>query len=264
MSEAGTTISRPVRWTAWGIVAFLVLPMTVVIPISLTDHRYLSLPDERLSPEHFGNLFTSAAWLSSIGQSFLIAVVSAAIALVAGTLCAIGCWRVHPRLGNAVRLLMLLPIMIPTIIYALGLYRFWIDLRLLDTYTGVVIAHAVTALPYVMITVSTSLAGFDHRLEQAARSLGATLGQTLRRVIVPSILPGVLSGGIFAFIHSWDELVIVLFIASRAIFTLPRRMWDGINEHLDPTMAAVAVVLIAVSTGLLLLDLTVRARRAQA
>jgi len=264
VSEAALSISRPVRWTAWGIVVFLVLPMTVVIPISLTDHRYLSLPEERLSLEHFQNLFTSAAWLSSIGQSFMIAVVSAAIALVAGTLCAIGCWRVDPRLGNAVRLLMLLPIMIPTIIYALGLYRFWIDLRLLDTYTGVVIAHSVTALPYVMITVSTSLAGFDHRLEQAARSLGATVWQTLRRVIVPNVVPGVLSGAIFAFVHSWDELVIVLFIASRAIFTLPRRMWDGINEHLDPTMAAVAVILIAVSTCLLLLDLTVRAKRAQA
>jgi putative spermidine/putrescine transport system permease protein len=256
-------ISRPVRWGAWAIVAFLVLPVTVVIPISLTDQRYLSLPEERLSLEHFGNLLTSTAWLSSIAQSFVIALVSTVIALLAGTLCAIGCWRVHPRLGNAVRLLMLLPIMIPTIIYALGLYRFWIDLRLLDTYTGVIIAHAVTALPYVVITVSTSLAGFDPRLEQAARSLGATLGQTLHRVIVPNVMTGVLSGAIFAFIHSWDELVIVLFIASRAIFTLPRRMWDGINEHLDPTMAAVAVVLILVSTSMLLLDLSVRARRAQ-
>lgn len=264
MSDIPVSISRPVRWSAWAVVAFLVLPVTVVLPISLTDHRYLSLPSERLSGEHFLNLFTSAEWLSSIGQSLVIALVSTAVALAAGTLCAIGCWRVDPRLGNAVRVLMLLPIMIPTIIYALGLYRFWIDLRLLDTYTGVVIAHAVTAIPYVVITVSTSLAGFDPRLEQAARSLGATIGQTLSRVIVPSVMPGILSGGIFAFVHSWDELVVVLFIASRAIFTLPRRMWDGINEHLDPTMAAVAVILVALSTCLLLLDLKVRAARAKA
>ncbi|WP_375458290.1 ABC transporter permease [uncultured Enterovirga sp.] len=262
MSDLAVTVSRPVRWSAWTVVAFLILPISVVIPISMTDHRYLSLPEERLSLEHFQNLLTSAAWLSSIGQSFVIAIASTVIALAAGTLCAIGCWRVDPRLGNPVRILMLLPIMIPTIIYALGLYRFWIDLRLLDTYTGVVIAHAVTSIPYVVITVSTSLAGFDPRLEQAARSLGATIPQTLRRVILPSIVPGVLSGGIFAFVHSWDELVIVLFIASRAIFTLPRRMWDGINEHLDPTMAAVAVILVALSTCLLLLDLKVRAARA--
>jgi putative spermidine/putrescine transport system permease protein len=262
--DATASISRPVRFGAWAIVAFLILPVSVVIPISLTDHRYLSLPEERLSLEHFQNLFTSIEWLSSIGQSFVIALASTAIALVAGTLCAIGCWRVDPRLGNLVRILMLLPIMIPTIIYALGLYRLWIDLRLLDTYTGIVIAHAVTAIPYIVITVSTSLAGFDPRLEQAARSLGASVPQTLRKVILPSILPGILSGGIFAFVHSWDELVIVLFIASRAVFTLPRRMWDGINEHLDPTMAAVAVVLVAVSTGLLVLDLSLRARRARA
>lgn len=256
--------SAPVRLGAWGVVAFLVLPITVIVPISLTDHRYLSLPTERLSLEHFANLFTSAAWLGSIAQSFVIALVSSAVALTAGTLCAIGCWRVAPGLGNAVRLLMLLPVMIPTIIYALGLYRFWIDLRLLDTYLGVVIAHAVTAIPYVVITVSASLAGFDPRLEQAARSLGASVPQTLARVVLPGILPGVLSGGIFAFVHSWDELVIVLFIASRAIFTLPRRMWDGINEHLDPTMAAVAVVLVLLSTLLLLLDLRVRASRRKA
>lgn len=263
MSAPVVTASRPLRWSAWAIVAFLVMPVAVVIPISLTDQRYLSLPEARLSLEHFGNLFGSAAWLSSIGQSLVIALASTALALAAGTACAIGCWRVDPRLANPVRLLMLLPIMIPTIIYALGLYRFWIDLKLLDTYTGVIIAHAVTAIPYVVITVSTSLAGFDRRLEQAARSLGATIPQTLRRVILPSVLPGVLSGGIFAFVHSWDELVIVLFIASRAVFTLPRRMWDGINEHLDPTMAAVAVVLIAVSTALLLLDLKVRSSRMQ-
>lgn len=262
--DSAPAISVPARLGAWAVVAFLVLPVTIVVPIALTDQRYLSLPQERPSLQHFANLFTSPEWLSSIGQSLVIALVSTALALTAGTLCAIGCWRVNPRLGNAVRVLMLLPVMIPTIIYALGLYRLWIDLRLLDTYTGVVIAHAVTAIPYVVITVSTSLAGFDPRLEQAARGLGASLPQTLARVIVPNVMPGILSGGLFAFVHSWDELVIVLFIASRAIFTLPRRMWDGINEHLDPTMAAVAVVLVALSTSLLVLDLRVRARRARA
>ena len=114
-----------------------------------------------------------------------------------------------------------------------------------------------------MITVSTALANFDARLEQAARNLGASVGQALRRVILPNILPGVVSGAIFAFIHSWDELVIVLFIASRTIFTLPRRIWDGINDNIDPTMAAVAVVLILVTLALLALDLALRRRRAR-
>ncbi|MFI5024898.1 MAG: ABC transporter permease [Alphaproteobacteria bacterium] len=239
----------------WAVVLFLVLPVTVVVPVSLTDQRFLSLPSEHLSLQYYVKLFTSAAWLSSIGQSFVIAVASTALAVTVGTLAAIGCWRVNTRATEVVRVLMLVPLIVPTIVYALGIYRLWISLRMLDTYTGVILAHGVTAIPYVVITVSTALANFDARLEQAARNLGASVGQALRRVILPNILPGVVSGAIFAFIHSWDELVIVLFIASRTIFTLPRRIWDGINDNIDPTMAAVAVVLILVTLALLALDL---------
>jgi putative spermidine/putrescine transport system permease protein len=230
--------------------------------MALTDRRYLSLPEKGLSVQHFTNLFTSGEWLGSIGQSFVIALASAALAVLVGTLCAIGCWRISTRLSDAVRALMLLPIIVPTIVYALGIFRFFVELRLLDTYLGLIIAHTVTGIPYVVIIVSTALANFDPRLEQAARSLGASVGQTLRWVIVPNIMPGIVSGAIFAFIHSWDELVLALFLASQAVFTLPRRIWDGINEHLDPTMAAVAVVLICVTVALLLLDLWFRGRRA--
>ncbi|MEJ0068571.1 MAG: ABC transporter permease [Pseudomonadota bacterium] len=250
-----------VRIGAWMVIGFLVLPVLIVFPVAVTDRRYLSLPQDGVSFRHFLNLFTSEAWLSSIGQSFVIALASASIAVVAGTLCAIGCWRIDVRWAQAVRALMMVPIIVPTIVYALGLYRFWIALDLLDSYLGVIIPHAVTALPYVVILVSTALTGFDPRLEQAARNLGASPAQTLRRVILPNIRPAILSGFLFAFIHSWDELVIVLFIASRGVFTLPRRIWDGINEHLDPTMAAVATLLILLSVALLALNLAIGARR---
>jgi putative spermidine/putrescine transport system permease protein len=254
----------PTRLTnsvGWAVICFLVLPITIVFPVSLTDKRYLSLPEDGVSLKHYVNLFTSAEWLGSIGQSFVIGVVATAIATVVGTLCAIGCWRLSSRAGEAVRALMLLPIVVPTIVYALGIYRVWVDLRLLDTYTGVILVHAVTGIPYVVVTVSTALAGFDARLEQAARNLGAGPLQTLRRITLPCIMPGLVSGAIFAFIHSWDELVIVLFIASRRIFTLPRRIWDGINEHLDPTMAAVATIMIALTAVLLVVDLKVRRKK---
>src|SRR6185369_11230374 len=122
-----------------------------------------------------------------------------AMAVVAGTLCAVGCWRLSSRMSEHVRTAMILPLAVPTIVYALGIYR-----------------------PYVQLTVSGSLSNLDPRLEQAARGLGASVGQTLRWVIVPNILPGVLSGAIFAFIHSWDELIVVIFIGGRALFTLPR------------------------------------------
>jgi hypothetical protein len=139
--------------------------------------------------------------------------------------------------------------------------RWFGTLDLLDRFLGVTLAHGVTGIPYVVITVSTALAAFDPRLEQAARGMGASLGQTLRWVVLPRIAPGIASGAIFAFIHSWDELVLVLFIASRNVFTLPRKIWDGINENLDPSMAAVAVLLIVFTVALLALDGALRARR---
>ncbi len=187
-------------------------------------------------------------------------MLSAAIATVAGTLCAIGCWRVGSRWTQAIRALMLVPLVVPIIVYALGLYRVYAKLGLLDTLTGVVLAHAVTGMPYVVVLVSTALSGMDLRLEMAARSLGAGAWQVIGRVLLPLLRPAVLSGALFAFIHSWDELVLVLFIAGRRVFTLPRRMWDGINDNLDPTLAAVAVLLVFVSAALLFLDLWLRGR----
>jgi putative spermidine/putrescine transport system permease protein len=258
------SLSIMTRSMAWLVICFLVLPITIVFAVSVTDRDYLSVPHDGLSLRHYHTLFTSPAWLSSILHSLVIACTATVIAGTAGTLCAIGCWRLGTRASSLVRTLMLVPLIVPTIVYALGIYQFWADLRLIDSYLGVIIAHAVTGMPYVIITVSTALAGFDPRLEQAALGLGASMAQTLRLVILPNILPGVISGVIFAFIHSWDELVIVLFIAGRGVFTLPRRMWDGINESLDPVMAAVASVLVIATVGLLLIDIALRARRAQA
>ncbi|MXP64499.1 ABC transporter permease [Roseomonas sp. M0104] len=246
---------------AWATALFLLLPVAVVVPVSFTDQRFLSLPKHALSLQHYAALFGSPAWREAILQSFAIALASTALAVVAGTLCAIGCWRIGRRSTELVRALMLLPIIIPTIVYAVGLYRAFAIAGLLDHFLGVVLAHGVTGIPYVVVTVSTALAAFDGRLEQAARGMGASLGQVLRWVILPRIMPGIVSGAIFAFIHSWDELVIVLFIASRNVFTLPRKIWDGINENLDPTMAAVAVLLVVATVLLLLMDLTLRRRR---
>jgi len=238
-----------------------VLPILIILPVSLTDQRFLSLPQESLSFRHLATVLGSPEWLHSIWQSFIIAVASTILSVVVGTLCAIGCWRISTRATELIRALMLLPLIIPSIVYAIGLYRYFGPLDLLDRFLGVVIAHGVTGVPYVVITVSTALAAFDPRLEQAARGMGASLSQTLRWVILPRIAPGIFSGGIFAFIHSWDELVMVLFIASRDVFTLPRRIWDGINENVDPAIAAVAMILILFTLLLLLLDQFMRRRR---
>ena len=242
----------------WLVAAFLLLPLLVVFPVSLTDQTFLSLPKETVSLEHFRRLFKSVDWLSSAGQSIAIAAASACLAVIFGTLAALGCWRSRSKLVPMIQVLMVSPLIVPPLVYALGYYRLLLKAGLLDTFSGVVLAHAVTSIPYVFITVTASLAGFDRRLELAAKSMGATTYQALRRVVLPNVLPGLLSGAILSFIHSWDEIVIVLFIASRNVYTLPRRIWDGVRYDLDPMMAAAAAVLITLSIALLVVNLLVK------
>ena len=235
------------RFAAWVVLLFLVAPALIAIPVSLTPKRFLSMPQGEYSLKHFEYLFSSADWLSSFWQSAVIATLSTALATLIGTLCAIGLWRISSRFGELVRAFLLLPLIIPPIISAMAFYRLWIPLRLLDTYAGLILAHTILAAPMVLITVSASLANFDPKLEQASRNLGASMGTTLRRVILPSIRPGIYAGAVFSFILSWDEIVVALFISKFSVYTLPRRMWNGIRENTDPTVAAAAVVLIAMT-----------------
>ena len=264
----GSTFWPRLRWSlalmaGWSVLGFLVLPMLIVVPVSLTDRNYLSLPEHALSLQHYRAFFTHEVWLQSTLQSLLIAAIATATSVVLGALCAIGCWRLSNRWSAAVRLLMLAPLIVPTVIQGLAMYRLWVAVGLYDTYAGVVLAHTLTGIPYVLIAVSAALAGFDVKLEQAARGLGASALDTIRLVIVPAIAPGLISGGVFAFIHSFDELVIVLFITSRAIRTLPKRIWDGLQDRIDPTIAAVSVILIAATLLLLAADACLRRYRAQ-
>jgi putative spermidine/putrescine transport system permease protein len=122
-----------------------------------------------------------------------------------------------------------------------------VQFGLIDTYTGLILAHAMKGMPYVVISVSAALANVDLRLEQAARNLGATMLETLRLVIVPAARPGIVTGAVFAFAISWDELVVNLFITSRNVYTLPRKIWDGIQDNIDPAVAALATLLILVT-----------------
>jgi putative spermidine/putrescine transport system permease protein len=245
---------------AWAVAIYLVLPISVILPVSLTDQRFLSLPRDGLSLRHFGTVLTSPDWIASIGQSFGIAVASTLIAVVAGTSAPSGAGHLR-RSTELVRAMML-----PSHHHPIDRLRH----RALPLLRP---ARPAGQLPWRDAGARGDghplrrhhrlhrARAFDARLEQAARGMGASLGQTLRWVILPRIAPGIVSGAIFAFIHSWDELVILLFIASREVFTLPRRIWDGINENLDPAMAAVAVLLVLFTVLLLIFDLALRGRR---
>lgn len=253
-----------IRWAAWLLLSFLVLPALVAIPVSLTPETYLSLPRDGISLRHFHTLATSPEWLASFAQSFIVALASAALATAAGTLCAIGLWRLSSPLGEAMRAVLLLPLIVPSIISALAFYRLCVWFDLIDTWTGLILAHAILASPMVLITVSASLSNFDPRLEQASRSLGASNATTIRRVILPSIKPGVAAGAILSFILSWDEIVVALFITKFDVFTLPRRLWNGMRENTDPTVAAATVVLILITIVLFAVYALVAGRRTTA
>ncbi|WP_119270182.1 ABC transporter permease [Taklimakanibacter deserti] len=248
------------RGLAWAGVLFLIAPLLVVIPVSFTPERYLSLPSDALSLRHYETLIFDRRWSGGILTSLLIASVTTLLSVVIGTLCAVGMWRIGGRSMQLLRLMILAPLIVPSIVHALAFYRTWIDLGWLDTVWGVIVAHTTICVPLVMITVSAALSGFDYRLEYAARSLGARPFTVLWRIILPNIVPGVVSGGVFAFITSWDEIITVLFITARKVRTLPQTIWSSIMERVDPAVAAVSTVMIALTLAAVIIRLTLAKR----
>ena len=241
------------RVVAWMTVCFLVVPILVVVPVSFTSHRYLSWPGEHWSLRHYEVLVGKGGWLNSIGDSMIVATSTAILALVLGTLFAIGHWRLNSPVTRNLRLLMLLPMIVPPIVHAVAFYQAWAVLGLLDTYPGLILVHTMKALPFVVLSVMASLVNLDPRLEQASRSLGATSRQTLFFVLLPQIRPGLLAGSIFAFITSWDEIIVAIFITSREVYTLPKRIWDGIFDNVDPAIASLGTIMIVLTAiGLLI------------
>ena len=248
MQDAPPSVFRIGMQTgAWLVLAFLVLPILVVIPVSLTDTSYIGLPKESLSLQHYESFFTSARWLGGTGVSIAIGLAVAALATMLGTAFAIGCWFLSDRAAMIARWVLITPILVPPVVQSLGFYRFWVQLGLIDTYTGVVLAHTLLALPYVSISVFAALANLDRKLPQASRSLGASIWQTVAMVVVPAARPGMITGAVFAFIVSFDEIVGVLFITVRRVETLPKLIWEGIQDNIDPTIAAVATVLVVLT-----------------
>jgi putative spermidine/putrescine transport system permease protein len=244
---ARRTLAAP-RWLAWLLLAFLFVPILVVVPISLTDRDYLSLPEAGLSLRHYASLLDwRAGWLSSMLTSLVIALVASAISIALAAAFAIGAWSIDGWWPSLVRVVLLAPLVVPPIVYAVGIFRMWARFGLLDTYLGVIIVHVVLCLPFAVLAVGASLANLDPRILQAARSLGARPATVFLRVVLPNIKPGLAAGALFAFITSWDEITVTLFITSRAVVTLPRRIWTSIEDSIDPALAAIASVMLAVT-----------------
>ncbi len=234
------------------VLVFLIAPVLVIIPLSFNADTFLLYPLSGFSLRWYEELFTSDIWQRALRNSLIISPLATLLAMVLGTTAAIGLVRVKFR-GKALLMSILIsPMVVPMVIVGVALYFFFAPLGLTGTYTGLVLAHAVLGVPFVVIAVTATLQGFDYNQVRAAASLGATPLYAFFRITLPLVAPGVISGGLFAFGTSFDEVVVVLFLASPEQATLPRQMFSGIRDNISPTIAAAATILIIISTALLL------------
>jgi len=237
---------------------FLIAPILVIIPLSFNAEPYftftegmMALDKEAYSVRWYKDIATNPQWIFSAKNSIFVATFSTLIATVLGTLAALGLSQSHMPYKPLVMGVLISPMIVPLIISAAGMFFFYSKIGLSQTMPGLILAHAVLGTPFVVITVTATLAGFDHSLTKAAQSLGSGTSRTFFKIQMPLILPGVVSGALFAFITSFDEVVVVFFLAGFEQRTIPRQMWAGIREQISPTILAVATILVCVSILLL-------------
>ena len=249
----GFSLGRVILWIFVAIVLlYLVFPVFVVIPVSFSSAKYLQFPPPGWSLQWYQNYFERPGWVPATFVSIRVAIITTILATVLGTAASLALVRGRFPGRNAINSFMVSPLVVPGIIVAIGIYFFYAQAKLVGNPLGLALAHTALALPFVVTNVSATLHGFDERLEYAAMNLGANRWQTFRRVTLPIIRPGVFAGALFAFIVSFDELIVALFVSGSGAVTLPRKMWDSLRQEIDPTIAAVSTILITLSIMILL------------
>jgi putative spermidine/putrescine transport system permease protein len=229
------------------VLFFLVAPILAIAPLSFNKEPYFTYPIRSYSLRWYEAFFLTANWQLALRNSIIVASATAALATLLGTLAALGLARPEFRFRGAVTALLLSPMVLPIIVTAVAIYLFYARIGLNGSFTGLVLAHTILASPFVVVTVGATLATYDRTLSRAAASLGAGPVRAFFRVMLPLILPGIASGALFAFITSFDDVVVALFVAGTEQRTLPRQMWSGVRENLDPTITAVATMLVVLS-----------------
>ncbi len=238
---------------------FLLAPILVIVPLSFNAEPYFTFTEGmlRLDPDAWSlrwyqSIIEDDAWHRALVNSLMIGIASTLLATILGTLAALGLSSPSMPGRTAITALLISPMVTPIIIVAVGVFFFYSNLGLGQTHAGLILAHAALGAPFVVITVTATLAGFDRTLLRAAASLGAGPMRRFFRVQLPIISPGVFSGGLFAFAASFDEVVVVLFLGGLEQRTIPRQMWAGIREQISPAILAVAVFLILFAVLVLL------------
>ncbi len=263
------------------VLFFLVAPLVAVIPLSFTSSPFLNFTPEMLSldPDAFSirwykglfgicdqdaNLSTMCTdrWVVGTQNSFIIAIASTLLATFLGTLAALGLSSENMPCRRGIMALMISPLIVPLIITASGMFFFFAKINLVASYAGIILAHTMLGIPFVVITVTSTLVGFDKSLTRSGASLGGSPAYCFYKIQMPLIAPGMISGALFAFITSFDEIVIILFIGGPEQHTLPRQMWSGIRQEISPTILAAATILVILSV-LLLTTLELLRRRSE-
>lgn len=229
------------------VLFFLMLPTLIVIPMSFSDSQYLEFPPQAWSLRWYREYFGSEAWMSATWTSLVAAILTTILATPIGTLAAYGMHCGSDRFRNGVQLLVLMPVVVPSILVAVGVFHLYAILDLNYTLTGVVLAHTALAVPFVVISVLASLKNYDMTQEMAARSMGANRARAFVTITLPQVRFAVLTGAFLAFITSLDEVVVAMFVSGGENATITRRMFNSLRDQIDPTIAAISTCLIAVS-----------------
>jgi putative spermidine/putrescine transport system permease protein len=248
---------------AWTLIVVLLLPILACIPMAFTSSSFLSFPPPGYSARWFGAYFGSPVWMAATARSFGIGLASACLTLLIAAPAAFGMARSAGRLSGMVFLVFLAPLVIPGVVMAVGLFYLFAQIGLVATDLGIVLGHTITGIPLAFVILLAQLRQYDWRLNQAAGTLGAGRAATLRRVMAPLVKGGLVAAFIFAFLNSFEELTVALFIGGGLKVTLPRQMWDDINLQVTPTLAAASLVVLAVVTGLFIAGERLRAAPAR-
>jgi len=255
-------VSRILTAVTVAVCAYLVLPTLAVVPVSFTATDYITFPPQGLSLRWYEVFMGDGPWRSATWTSVIVALASAAAATVLGTLAALALQQLSGVTGRLVIWFLLLPMIVPSIIIAVALYSAFAKLGIVGTKLGLVVAHTILSLPFVVINVSAVVQKMDWRMVDAARSLGASPANAFWKVTLPMIMPGVLAGAVFAFLTSFDEVVVALFVSGIDSVTLPVQMWNGIRFEVSPAVAAASCILLVLS--ILVLSLFTVLRRSGA
>ena len=240
---------------------FLIAPLFVIFPLSFNAEEFLVFTDgmKRLDPDAFSLRWyndmiygTKNPWGLAARNSFIIAIFATLGSIILGTLAALGLSSRHMPYKGLIMAILISPMIVPLIISGVAIFFFMAKVGLAATHLGIILAHIILGTPFVVITVTATLSGFDNSITRAASSLGSSPYNTFMKITLPLILPGVISGGLFAFVTSFDEVVVVLFLAGLDNTTIPIQMWTGLREQLSPTILAVATCLIVLSVLILL------------